>query len=997
MNHDELLLDSRTREDLYRRVEELAASYTPEWRFSRQEPDVGSTLALLFAGQMADNLRRLNRLPEKYHTEFVNLLGLTLQPASPALGVVVAEVLGGGTTPGAALPRGTRLLGDGADGEPVMFETVGDVYLTSARITDIVSISGAAGRIRPLLGGPKPAQLLPASASEEGPEGEPEMDQSEEEMPSFGLFDCGEPGIEKNALLLYHRSVFSGGVSAPICVSIQTPEGEPLLLTDSEKWRWSYYGEKGLIPFENLEVRDRALLLRRELEPEAVESCHMICLEALGPVEESITVSDIRLASERESVPPELILHNGEVLEAEECMPFGETVSLFDECYICDNAVFSQQSAEITLRFRLSSREKMLYLTPQQESSELKIIKRKPRSVQYDAVTTSPERIALEYFNGQGWRRLACSHSWSNLMDGTRSGEFAVVFACPEDWASVPVNGYEGRSLRIRVTQADNCYLLPCRHTLPVLRDVTLSYTYRGQWKEPQRVRTVCGTQTKELPPLNGEPVTIFQPLPHPAAALYLGFDRPLEGAPVSMLFDVEENVHFRMEPVTFEYSTRSGFQPLKVVDGTGNFSSAGTVLFMPPADFAAVEVEGVRRWWLRLRGGENAVQGYHAPIQSIRLNAVDIRSQQTQPEETFTIETAAPNMVFPLAAENILSAEVFVNELGQLSRSQMREMQEQQPENVRAEQDFLGEMTAFFVRWTEVDTFDRSRPGDRHYQIDRVQNALVFGDGVNVRIPQARQDTAITVRPVSCEGARGNVPAGAVNRFFGNVLYVESVYNPKETCAGSDLEDAASARRRSADLLSGRGRLVSEADFTRAARAFSGEIEKVKCLAGVDIDGRPDPSLITIAVMTRDQEAFHHLREPLRKMLLERCDAALAPEHLILSEPVYVEISVSVWVKLRGAARAFDVQNLILESIRTFLNPLSGNWSIGRLPTEGQLKMLLQSLRFPGHVGRMTAAARYVDRDGPHEAALDEMPSAPFAIGVEGKHQIHIEFQERG
>ena len=91
MNHDELLLDSRTREDLYRRVEELAASYTPEWRFSRQEPDVGSTLALLFAGQMADNLRRLNRLPEKYHTEFVNLLGLTLQPASPALGVEIGR------------------------------------------------------------------------------------------------------------------------------------------------------------------------------------------------------------------------------------------------------------------------------------------------------------------------------------------------------------------------------------------------------------------------------------------------------------------------------------------------------------------------------------------------------------------------------------------------------------------------------------------------------------------------------------------------------------------------------------------------------------------------------------------------------------------------------------------------------------------------------------------------------------------------------------------
>ena len=70
----------------------------------------------------------------------------------------------------------------------------------------------------------------------------------------------------------------------------------------------------------------------------------------------------------------------------------------------------------------------------------------------------------------------------------------------------------------------------------------------------------------------------------------------------MSILFDVEENVHFHMEPVSYEYSTRTGFKQMKVIDGTENFSSSGTVLFMPPADFAPMEVEGVRRWWLRLR-----------------------------------------------------------------------------------------------------------------------------------------------------------------------------------------------------------------------------------------------------------------------------------------------------------------------------------------------------------------------------------------------------------
>ena len=65
MKQHELTLDSRTQKELCGRVEELAASYTPEWRFDRENPDVGSTLALIFAGQMADNIRRINQLPEK--------------------------------------------------------------------------------------------------------------------------------------------------------------------------------------------------------------------------------------------------------------------------------------------------------------------------------------------------------------------------------------------------------------------------------------------------------------------------------------------------------------------------------------------------------------------------------------------------------------------------------------------------------------------------------------------------------------------------------------------------------------------------------------------------------------------------------------------------------------------------------------------------------------------------------------------------------------------
>lgn len=1008
MKQKELTIDPRTHEDLCRRVEELAASYTPEWRFDRSDPDIGSTLALIYSGQMAENIRRMNQLGEKYHTEFVNMLGLTLKPAYPASGTAVVELLRG-TVPGVPLPRGTRLMKDGGDGESILFETVGDVYITNSRITDILSLSGTKGRIHPLLGDLKPAQLAP-EVSEAGEELlEPAGEEEAPRLGAFALFDYEDAGIEKNALLLYHRTAF-GAESVPLQISVHTADGESLARTlcDGARWRWSYYTDAGLCPVERVELLEDTVLLHREgvSAPLRVDGdeYHLICLESLLPIESSIIVGDVCVSSRKDPSAPEFILNDGEELDAQRCMPLGETASLFGECYICDDQVFSQQDALVTLSFRLSSKRKVLHLTAQQESDELKVIKRKPQAIQYHTAAAAVQRIAIEYFNGQLWRRLPCESDWATIFDGTHEGEFTISFRAPADWKEVPINGYDGRSLRLRVIQADNCYLLPCEHTMPVLEDVRIAYTYEGAWKQPQKIKTVRGTQTVDVTRalLSGEGITAFAPLPYPAASLYLGFDRPIEGAPVSMLFEVDESVHFRMDEVTFEYSTRTGFRQMKVVDGTDNFSGAGTVLFMPPSDFAAVEVEGVSRRWLRIRGSERATEGYHPIVRRILLNAVDIQNKQTQAEESFYVETSTPNMRFRLAARNILSAEVFVSEIGQMSRHRMREMMEKHPDDVRAEYDDLGEITSFFVRWTEVESFDRSKAGDRHYIIDRAQNMLIFGDGVHVRIPQAQSGEAILVRAVSCDGSRGNVPAGAVSSFYGNVMYVESVHNPVATYAGSDLEDLDSARRRGADILSGRGRLISQTDFVRAVRAFSSTVEKVKCLAGYAIDGEADPSLITIAVMTRDYAAgaysFNNIRDPLRRALLDRCDATVTPECLVVAEPVYVEISLSVWAKVDDAARAFDVQNLILESVRSFLDPIAraghNGWEIGVLPTENQLKMRLQSLRFGGHIERMIAAARYVDRNGVHEATLDALPNAPFAIGVNGEHKVYIEFQ---
>ena len=146
----------------------------------------------------------------------------------------------------------------------------------------------------------------------------------------------------------------------------------------------------------------------------------------------------------------------------------------------------------------------------------------------------------------------------------------------------------------------------------------------------------------------------------------------------------------------------------------------------------------------------------------------MEIRNRVTMPEEVFYITASVPDMRFALSARNILSADVFVNETDHLSAPRdARHAGGTHPEDVRAETDYLGEITEFYVRWHEVDNFDHSGPEDRHYTLDRMNSVLCFGDGVNVRIPTARRGPAFTVQAVCCDGSAANLPAGAIQGPF--------------------------------------------------------------------------------------------------------------------------------------------------------------------------------------------------------------------------------------
>ncbi len=997
-------IDGRSREDLERQIGELAASYAPEWRFDSEDPDIGSVLAKLFADQMAGNIVRSGEVLEKYHTEFVNLLGISLLPARPAKATVLVS-LSQDTIPGVDLPRGTKLLSETEDEDgQLIFETLHDLYVTNASLDYAFMTQKKDGRIIPLKG-----TFTSPRVVEEADE---EAENLEPKLTPFYLFDSDEEGIGQHALVFYHSSALDI-TQDQIYVRLG---GNQALLDgiQSGAFAFFYYTAEGLAPVESVEVLGESgtVCLRKEKENKKVEldgqEYALLALLAKEPVREAYTLPDISVSSAGRALPAQFANNGIEDLDVEDFLPFGETLSLFQECYIGHDPYFSRAGARVTLSFDLSFFEHRILGAPREEDTSLKIIKRKPKVYWTDsAADARAEEISLEYFNGLGWKKLNCDTENRNLFAGETNTHCEFSFLCPSDWEGSGTGAFAGRCIRIRLLKADNCYMVPCVHHYPRIEKLRISFSYENHWMKAERLVSISGTRRTDLTDKvrAGEAFTAFSGGEYDDDALYLGFEKKMEKGPVGLLFQIDDHARFQGVRCKFSYYSPQGFRQMKVIDQTMGMSRPGIVRFLPPSDLCRTTLEGRQAYWIKLSPADSEADrltGEPPFIQDISLNAVETANVETMDEEDFYVEEPAPGMTVNLGVSHILDVELWVNEKDTLSRPMMLKMLREQPDEVRAEYDMLGEFSSFYVKWREADRLDYPE-SRRCFLLDRMNSSLSFGDGVHADFPRVTNDVAFRAVIRRCAGYAGNVEAGDINDSMGNLMYVGEIRNPAKAYGGSSMETLARALRRGAGILKSRRRLVSMDDYIQEIQNYSDLIAQVRGISGLNADGKADEQALCFLLLMKDFDigsySFHNLSGPLKKHLQEACELTIAPEDLYLAEPIYAKISVSLWVRVPQMDDSFETQNLLRETLEQYLNPVSGDsgdgWRIGVLPKRAQLLMRLNMLRSKAIVRRMAATVSWQDRRGSHEVDLENAPEHPFFVCRSGEHQIHVMLQD--
>ena len=1011
-------IDGRTKNDILDRIDALRVSYTPEWVLDKSttNPDVGSVIAHVYADNVCENIKLLNGTMDRFHGEFINLLDLTLKSVKPAVSIVTMTSAAADGE-GVPVAKGTVLSADvigSEDSEPVLFETDRSLCVTSAAVKDIFLTDKKDGNVYPVLGDFKKQELLKPETPDFG-EGDEDVlissasdDQSAEnrdkEFKPFRMFD-GKDSVSRNAFVVMHKNAFdqTDGV-----VSLKFEGGSKIVngITDGS-FSVSRYEGGSFVPADSVETTyDPEIVnigFKGECDKYTVggEEYSVIAVEANDPINEIMFAKSVGFSSEGEPVVPDAICDSDFELDKDDFLPFDKEIVPSKECYIASDTYFSKAGSRVTLSADISYEENRIDVSQMQIDSELKIIKRKPRLVnRLEFADVYVNEIVLEYFNGMGWKKLECDRFYAYDLAGGEAGHISLSFVCPDEWQAIQAGSTEARMIRMRCVRADNCYMRPATHHYPRIKNLMISYSYEGRFMPCNNISVISGTKKKTVDEMEKteEGVALFSPSQYMEDALYLGFDKPIGAGPASILFMLKDSVYHETLGLRFEYRSTRGFSRIRVLDLTEGFSKSGIIMFDPPSDFIKSSIEDRERYWIRIVATQKhkileSRKSFLPVVNGIFMNGMTVTNISTGIEEDFYMDESLPGMRFALGTDKLLKIDLWVNEIGAITAEEREYILEHTPEITRAEYDVLGNLSAFYIKWEEAENFlfDKRR---RIYCLDRLNNEVVFGDGMNQDIPTVTNDVAFKVKVYRSDGDRGNLPEHSITGKSGNAMFLDAVDNPVKSYGGSAMETVPQALARGADIISSRRRLISKIDYLRLVKGYSEGIDKAEVLS--------DGDNVVILLLMKDYNdgafSFHMLSAKLKSYLLEKCELTVAASNIRISEPIFVSLCVSAWLDVDDLEDCFELQEHIAEELEEYIDPVSGGkgegWRIGIIPKRSQIMMKVNSVRGMASLKKMTVSAIYTDETGEHETDLDSLLIRPDMCVRNAKHHIYVNFE---
>ncbi|HEX2094969.1 MAG TPA: putative baseplate assembly protein [Longimicrobiaceae bacterium] len=516
-------------------------------------------------------------------------------------------------------------------------------------------------------------------------------------------------------------------------------------------------------------------------------------------------------------------------------------------------------------------------------------------------------------------------------------------------------------------------------------------------------VQRRAGATYQRLTEMNEEASRAWQPFGNTPAVddtLLLGFSEALPGGVEVSLFFWSADPEDAPEPLqcgpasaattpaslAWEYWSGSRWESMTLLaDDTRALTRSGAVHLRAPAAPASPEMQAEvigqvedSLYWVRARLTRSAYQTPPA-LAAVRTNTVAAVQAQTVENEVLGGSDGTPNQEFTTRFTPVLAG------------------------TLRVEVD-EGELDASgqgFREWTEVTDFHGSGPDDRHYVLNRATGRVLFGDGVNGRIPVAnvRNPGGSVVARVYRHGGgtAGNVAAGGASTLLTSVSGIDTgaVANLRVGYGGQDEESLDEARTRAALTVKSNGRAVTAEDFEQHAMEAAG-IRRAKALPlhHPQFPGVPLPGVVTVIVVP-DGEAANPT--PTESTLATVC-ALLDGRRLLTTEvyvvgPTYVRVEAEVEVVAADDADTAQVQTAVEEALLGYFHPLTGGengqgWPFGRTIFYSQVYQRVFAV-----AGVERIETLKLRLDGREYPACENVPVPEAALVYSTAHSVRVSY----
>ena len=623
--------------------------------------------------------------------------------------------------------------------------------------------------------------------------------------------------------------------------------------------------------------------------------------------------------------------------------------------------------------------------------------------------------LSWEYWNGNGWVLLKIDDDSTEnfLVPGH------VKFSLPEDLAKTDVAGQVNYWIRARIIGGDygrELFSLVKDQTTgidklvinkdpirpPLIKKLTLSYEITKP-QAPQYCLTFNNlTYLDQTAANNTDDKHYFPylPLPVERPALYFGFDKEFQGDPVRLYCAAKElTVNERNKPkLDWAFTINNDWQPLPTEDDTDALTKPEFITWTVPGDFQRRQFFGAARYWVRAALAETSVWDEAPVLEGLFPNTVAAWQARTVLNEILGSSTATAHQQFRFAQRPVLPGEeVRVRET--LTQQEHDELTATDPKAILDVLDQAGARLETWVRWREVIEFFKSKPGDRHYRLDRASGEIEFGDNVHGRIPPAGGDNLRVFAYQAGGGPQGNVAVGAINAAVTAIAGVEKVSNPVAAGGGSAEATPEEMMELGPAQISHRDRAVTADDFERLAKEASREVRKVRCLPNRNQAGRNELGWVTLQIVPNSTAAQPlpslELRRAVQRYLAERAEATLvAQEHIFVGAPQYVPVSVEVTLRAKSFDVAGRAEAQAQERLTQFLHPLTGGpagegWDFGRGLAASDLYLLLENIEEIDHVEALSI--RRGAGEAAKEIAGELLDINAHALLASGTHKITI------